>query len=660
MTEPCITINLEKIEHNARTLSRFCGQYGITISGVSKVACGNPDVAKAMLRGGVVSIGESRMRNIYRLKANGVNAPFILLRTPPLSDTDAIVTSVDISLNSELSVLAALSESALRRGLVHKVILMLDLGDLREGILPGDLFSVTRDIIELEGVKIVGLGTNLSCYGGVVPSVENMGMLAYYADELEQRFNLQLSFISGGNSSSLDLLAEGKMPKRINHLRLGESILLGRETINRQPVPGTYQDAFLLKAEIIELKEKPSLPIGITAQDAFGNTPVFEDQGDMVRAILNIGREDIDVDGINPIDKRLSILGASSDHLLVNVTRARGEISLGDRIQFSTNYSALLAAMTSNYVEKQTTEHGARKADFKGVLLLGVPAVASRYSPSEIIRSKLTPEFNRMNVVVKDLADIIFPSPSTQKDSTSFLSKKAEIIKISKSIAQRVEHGIAHHHIPIVMSSEPAASLGVYAGLPGEKQQMGLIVFSAYGGFALPSDMEIYDVNRMVLGTALGYGDQDIVSFTGRRVLFKAENVVLIGLRSLSDTESKRISDSMINVYTMEDIDAFGMKEVCHRAVRSASMGTAGLHVTCDMSVMDVRETAGILNPVIGGISYREVHLAMEMLFTSDLVRSADITGFSTVIEQDDLTADIAAGFILSLCGKRLLGKRRD
>jgi predicted amino acid racemase/arginase family enzyme len=660
MTEPCITINLEKIEHNARTLSRFCGQHGITISGVSKVACGNPDVAKAMLRGGVVSIGESRMRNIYRLKANGVNAPFILLRTPPLSDTDAIVTSVDISLNSELSVLAALSESALRRGLVHKVILMLDLGDLREGILPGDLFNVTRDIIELEGVKIVGLGTNLSCYGGVVPSEENMGLLAYYADELEQRFNLQLSFISGGNSSSLEILTEGKMPKRINHLRLGESILLGRETINRHPVPGTYQDAFLLKAEIIELKKKPSLPIGITAQDAFGNTPVFEDQGDMVRAILNIGREDIDVDGINPIDTRLFILGASSDHLLVNVTRAEGEISLGDRIEFSTNYSALLAAMTSNYVEKQTAEHGARKADFKGVLLLGVPAVGSEYSPSGKIRSKLTPEFNRMNVAVRDLPDIMFPSLSTQKNSSSFLTKKAEVIEISKSIAHRVEHGIAHHHIPVVMSSEPAASLGVYAGLPGEKEQMGLIVFSAYGGFALPGDMEICDFNRMVLGTALGYGDQDVVSFAGKRVLFQAENVVLIGLRSLSNTESKRISDSMINVYTMEDIDALGMKEVCYRAVRSASMGTAGLHVTCDMSVMDVRETAGILNPVIGGISYREVHLAMEMLFTSDLVRSADITGFSTLIEQDDLTADIAAGFILSLCGKRLLGKRRD
>ncbi|MFT5701660.1 MAG: arginase [Desulforhopalus sp.] len=660
MTEPCINLNLEKIEHNARTVTTFCRQYGITVTGVSKVACGNPDVAKAMLRGGVVSIGESRMRNIYRLKANGVNSPFILLRTPPLSDTNAIVTSVDISLNSELSVLAALSESALRKGLVHKVILMLDLGDLREGILPADLFAVTRDIIELEGVKVVGLGTNLSCYGGVVPSVENMGMLAYYADELEHRFNLQLSFISGGNSSSLELLAEGKMPKRINHLRLGESILLGRETVNRQPVPGTYQDAFLLNAEIIELKKKPSLPIGKTGQDAFGNTPVFEDKGDMVRAILNIGREDIDVDGITPIDSRLSILGGSSDHLLVDVTGASGEIALGDRIEFLTNYSALLAAMTSNYVEKKTDEYGTRHDHPRGFLLLGVPAVGGEFSPSEKIRSKLIPEFSRMNIGVKDLGDLTVPSLTEGFKNDNFRSKKAEVIEISEAIAQEVERAITSHHVPIVLSSEPSASLGVYGGLPKEKEQMGLIVFSAYGGFALPGDLETDDVNRMVLGTALGYGDHNMVSFTGKRVLFKAENVVLIGLRSLGDKEGKRISDSMINVFTMEDIDALGMKEVCYRAVRAVAMGTSGLHVTCDMSVMDVRETVGILNPVIGGISYREVHLAMEILSSSGLLRSVDVTGFSPSIEQDEITADIAAGFILSLCGKRLLANRRN
>ena len=659
MTEPYITIDLEKIEHNARIVTRFCRNHGIEVSGVSKVACGNPDVAKAMLRGGVTSIGESRMRNIHRLKANGVNSQFLLLRTPPLSNIDAIVTSVDVSLNSELSVIAALSESALKRGLVHKIILMLDLGDLREGILPEDLFTVTRDVIELEGVKIVGLGTNLSCYGGVVPSEENMGLLAFYANELEKRFNLQLRYISGGNSSSIELIAAGRMPKKINHLRLGESILLGRETINRTPVPGTYQDAFHLKAEIIELKKKPSLPIGRTAQDAFGNTPVFEDKGDMFRAILNIGREDIDIDGIVPTDPRLSILGASSDHLLVNVTDACNDIQLGDEIEFSVNYSALLAGMTSNYVEKKTDEHTQKTKESKNVMLLEVPAADNGISPSAMILEKLSSELRRMAILVEDKDNPTISETKKNNNTSLSLQQKATLRQAAANIAGRVDRCMVNHHIPIVISSEPSVSLGVYGGLPGGKGQLGLILFSAYGGFTLPGDTENDDINRMILASALGYGGDELAVFPGKRPAFKAENVVLIGVRSLTEKESQRICDSMINVFTMEDIDTFGMKEVCYRAIRAASMGTSGIHVTCDMSVMDMRETYGIRNPVIGGISYREAHLAMEIISLSGLLRSADITGFATDIEPDEVTASAASGFLLSLCGKRILGRQK-
>jgi len=158
MSRPFVTIDLEKIEHNARTITRLCGKYGIEVTGVTKVTCGMPQVGKAMLRGGVAAIGESRMENILRLKANGVNAPYMLLRIPPLSAVEDIVTSVDISLNSELSVIAALSEAAHRRGLIHKIIIMVDLGDLREGVWPDDLLPMARDIMELPGVRIVGLG----------------------------------------------------------------------------------------------------------------------------------------------------------------------------------------------------------------------------------------------------------------------------------------------------------------------------------------------------------------------------------------------------------------------------------------------------------------------------------------------------------------------
>lgn len=350
---PYITIDLQKIEHNARTITRLCRQHDITVTGVTKVTCGLPEVARAMLRGGVTSIGESRLPNIRRLQAGGVHTSYMLLRLPPLSEVEAVVTAVDISLNSEVSVIAALAEAAQQHGKVHDIIVMVDLGDLREGVWPDDLVPFVHNVIRLPGIRIVGLGTNLSCYGGVVPSADNMQQLVDCADQIERTFNLELSCISGGSSSSLPLIAAGKMPRRINHVRIGEAILLGRETIHRTAWPDTFQDAFYLYAEVIEEKQKPSIPVGTIGEDAFGRTPVFIDRGERERAILNIGREDVDVDGLRPLDTHLAILGASSDHLIVDVTEARKPLRIGDSLAFSLNYSALLAAMTSPYVEKR-------------------------------------------------------------------------------------------------------------------------------------------------------------------------------------------------------------------------------------------------------------------------------------------------------------------
>lgn len=353
-----MTIDLDKVEHNARTIVGLCRQHGIKVTGVTKGTCGYPEVAKAMLRGGVTSIGESRIENIYRLKAAGVHTSYMLLRIPPLSEVDDVVAAVNVSLNSELSVLAGLSEAALRRGQVHDVILMVDLGDLREGIWPDDLILFVQEALKLSGVRIVGLGTNLTCFGGVVPSEDNMNRLVAHAREIESTCGLTLRWISGANSSGLELIATGRMPKLVNHARIGEAILLGRETIHRRPWPGTYQDAFLLHAEVLELKEKPSVPVGERSEDAFGELPAFENRGEIDRAILNVGREDVDVEGLLPLDPRLKILGASSDYLIVDATEAAGRIRVGGEITFSLNYSALLAAMTSQYVEKRPLKGG--------------------------------------------------------------------------------------------------------------------------------------------------------------------------------------------------------------------------------------------------------------------------------------------------------------
>ena len=231
---------------------------------------------------------------------------------------------------------------------------MVDLGDLREGFWPAELIPGVREALKLPGIRVRGLGTNLSCFGGVVPDEENMNQLVSLAEEIEQTFDTTLDVISGLNSSGLELVAAGAMPARVNHARIGEAILLGRETIHRKPWPDTHQDAFLLHAEVLELKTKPSLPVGNRSQDAFAAVPAFEDRGSILRAILNLGREDVDVTGITPLDSRIHILGASSGYLILDVSALQGHISMGDELSFSLNYSALLAAMTSEYVKKIT------------------------------------------------------------------------------------------------------------------------------------------------------------------------------------------------------------------------------------------------------------------------------------------------------------------
>lgn len=353
MATPYVTIDLDKIEHNARTIVSLCGAHGIDVTGVTKGVCGHPKVAKAMHRGGISSIGDSRMKNLLRLKAAGIATPSMLLRVPSLSGASEVVESVDISLNSEFTVLEELSVAAQRCHRVHDVIVMVDMGDLREGVWPDELCPFIREMLRLSGVRLAGLGTNLACFGGVIPSEQNMNQFVEHAREVEQTFELKLKWISALNSSGLELVASGKMPQPVNHARIGEAILLGRETVQRKPWPDTFQDAFVLHAEILELKNKPSVPIGELGEDAFGGRPAFEDRGNVDRALLNVGREDIDLQGIRPHEPHVEVLGASSGYLILDVSKAAGSFCVGDELSFSVDYSALLAIMTSEYVEKR-------------------------------------------------------------------------------------------------------------------------------------------------------------------------------------------------------------------------------------------------------------------------------------------------------------------
>jgi len=203
-------------------------------------------------------------------------------------------------------------------------------------------------------LKVVGVGCNLACYGGVKPDGKNMGELSELSDKLEKEFQIRLEIISGGNSANYEWYKSDRNVGKINNLRIGESILLGLETINRKTIPGLHTGAFKLVAEVIESKNKPSLPFGAFGQDAFGGMHNFTDRGIRQRTIVALGRQDVLVSGLKP-HKDLLILGASSDHIIIDSDNCH--LDVGDEVSFSLDYGCLLAAMTSPFISKVFIDH---------------------------------------------------------------------------------------------------------------------------------------------------------------------------------------------------------------------------------------------------------------------------------------------------------------
>lgn len=317
--------------------------------GVSKATLGDPLIAEAMIQGGVKFIADSRLENIQKMKNAGILTQFVLLRTA-LSQAESVIKNVDISLNTELDTVKELSHYANVYNKIHRIIVMVELGDLREGILPRDLSQFIKETLALSNIKIIGIGCNLACYGGIKPDKQNMCELSKLADAIEKEFQIHLEIISGGNSANYEWYESVQKVGRINNLRLGESILLGCETVNRKAIPALHTNAFKLIAEVIESKEKPSLPFGEICQNAFGNVPTFLDRGIRRRVIIALGRQDILVSGLRP-SKDMQILGSSSDHVVLDSNNH--DFKVGSEVKFNLDYGGLLSAMTSPFIKKQ-------------------------------------------------------------------------------------------------------------------------------------------------------------------------------------------------------------------------------------------------------------------------------------------------------------------
>jgi predicted amino acid racemase len=344
---PILEINLKKVHENIKFMVDLCKSQGISIAGVVKGFNGVTEVVEQFVQAGCSHIASSRMDQIINLKESGIETPFMMIRIPMFSEIKELVQFVDASLNSELETLNMIQKECELQEKTHKVILMLDLGDLREGVVDEEEFVSLAEYVEnhLGNIELYGIGTNLGCYGSIRPTEENLGRLCSIAEVIEGKINRKLEIISGGATSSLPLVIDGKMPKRVNNLRIGEGVLLAADLQDfwGYDMESMNKDTFVLKAQVVEVKNKPTHPIGEIFIDAFGEKPIYEDYGIRKRALLAVGKQDFGLhDKLIPQKSGVKIIGSSSDHLIIDIEDCDSEVKLGDVLDFIMYYPAMM------------------------------------------------------------------------------------------------------------------------------------------------------------------------------------------------------------------------------------------------------------------------------------------------------------------------------
>ena len=342
---PVLEVDLAQVESNVRTIRKHCQDMGVKLCAVTKGFTARPEIVQAVVDGGCDQLGTSRLSHVRVMRDMGLKGPFLLLRIPQMCELEEVVDTCDYSLESEPETIEALNEICRAKGKKHKVVIMFDLGDLREGFW--DWAEGIRTAIhvenDLEWLELAGIGTNLGCYGSVMPTVDKMNDLIGIADEIEAAIGRKLEIVSGGATSSYGLVYAGVMPKGITHLRIGEELTTPLDcpvSEEETQFPEDLDQTMVLKAQIVELKTKATKPRGVMFRDAFRNTPVYPDYGDRKRAIVALGRHDIaDFSYIEILEPGCKVLGGSSDHTIIDVEDAERELHVGDIIDFHVTYA---------------------------------------------------------------------------------------------------------------------------------------------------------------------------------------------------------------------------------------------------------------------------------------------------------------------------------
>ncbi len=350
---PTLHINLAKLDHNIRYLRDFLAGHGLSMLGAVKGCNAYPPIVRLFQEAGVSRVGMSRLEQIPGLAPEKPAEP-VLLALPPQSQAVDVVRQFKSSLNSELEtvkILAAAAETVNQR---HGIILMVEVGDLREGVLPEELPALARACRDCCGdvLFIEGVGAQFSCMSGLLPNPYSLQRLVEAAGQVRDELGLPDMRVSVGGSDFIRWLERNDMPQGVDEVRVGFSILLGRYPDSDLPHPSLHNNALLLEAEVLEVRDKPSIPWGATGINAFGEKPLFVDKGVRTRAILDFGAIETEPRGLTCTEAGVTPVGYNSNYSVFDVADAPRTLKAGDRLTFRMNYKAMTLAFYSPLVRK--------------------------------------------------------------------------------------------------------------------------------------------------------------------------------------------------------------------------------------------------------------------------------------------------------------------
>ncbi len=351
-----VTLDTKKLKANFEYLNNIFKRNGIKWCVVSKLLSGNKTYLTEILKLDIRQICDSRVSNLKAIKSLSPNIETVYIKPPAKRSISSVVKYADISLNTEIETIKLLSKEAKKQRKIHKIVIMIELGELREGVLREEFIDFYRKVFKLENIQVVGIGANLSCLYGVLPNNDKLIQLSLYKQLIEVKFNKQIPYVSGGSSVTIPLIFQNLLPKGINHFRVGETLFLGTDVYNNTKFKKMHSDVFKLYSEIIELNEKPVVPMGELGTNVEGESFEFDKTKigkTSYRAIIDLGLLDADPDHLEFVDKDLRFAGASSDMTVIDLGENKKGYKVGDLIEFRLDYMGVLRIMNSKYIEKR-------------------------------------------------------------------------------------------------------------------------------------------------------------------------------------------------------------------------------------------------------------------------------------------------------------------